>query len=148
MWRNEVPEILRTPYPLTQEMQEEFYHKVVCSRNTSSRWWSVYDDKLIGFAGLVNIEWENSLAEISLIMSPWQDAVGLILDEGFGNLGLATIYGECYECSPTLDFWRGMVKKYNGYQTILPRRKRWEGRLWDSLYFSFERTGEHEKRQG
>lgn len=147
LWRNDIPETLRTPYPLTKEMQEDFYRSVVCDRRANSRWWSVYGpDGLTGFAGLANIEWENGLAEVSLILSPdicgkgyGGETFGLLLDEGFDNLGLSTIYGECYECNPALGFWLKMVERHGGYQTKLPRRKRWRGQLYDSVYFAFWR---------
>jgi len=146
IWRNKMPGVLRTPYLLTKEQQEHFYQNVVCDRNSRLRFWSLRNDNnsLIGLAGLINIEWENGLAEISLIFDPdcigkgyGPHAVQLLLAEGFNNLGLATIYGECYECNPAVGFWEHMVEKYGGYSTKLPRRKRWEGKLYDSLYFSF-----------
>ena len=145
LWRNEVLEALRTPFRLTQEMQADFYANTVCNRAADSRWWSVYDGSLfIGLAGLCNIQWENGLAEISLIIDPEKrgkgygvQAVDAVLAEGFGNLGLDTIYGECYECNPALGFWDRMVGRRGGYTTMLPRRKRWQGKLYDSLYFAF-----------
>ena len=150
LWRNQDLAPYRTAHYITKEQQEQFYRDHICSRDSNSRWWSVvkkvYDKELIGLTGLVGIEWENSTAEISLIMAPdirgqgyGEQALGLLLDEGFGNMGLATIYGECYKCNPATGFWERMVEKYKGYKTILPRRKRWQGKLYDSIHFSFLR---------
>lgn len=144
-WREHILPALRTPFPLTREQQEDFYHDVVCDRQATSRWWSVYrDGRLIGLVGLVGIQWENGLAEVSLTLAPtaWcygGDVVEALLEEGLGNLGLETIWGECYLCAPTLGFWERMVDRFGGYKTMLPRRKRWQGQLHDSMWFGFWR---------
>ena len=143
LWRNEVPESLRTPYLLTEQQQEAFYRDVV-GDPSKSRWWAVYDGVLVGFTGLTGIQWENGVAEISLILSPdargrgyGEEILGRLLGEGFGNLGLQTIHGECYHCNPAIGFWERMVEKFDGYRTLLPRRKRWGGQLHDAMYFAF-----------
>ena len=145
-WRNQRLETLRTPYFLTEEMQEQFYRDVVCNRQSDSRWWSASHSELIGFAGLTNIEWENGLAEISLILDPSEqgkgygrEIVNLALEQGFLNMGLKTIYGECYQCNPAIDFWRKITEEHGGYMTMLPRRKLWQGQLYDSLHFTIWR---------
>lgn len=141
-WRNEHREALRTPFLITDKQQEEFYNSL--TRNSNMRYWGIeISGGFGGMGGLTGIEWENRIAEISLIIDPLlrrkgygAKAVELILHEGFGNMGLATIYGECYECNPALPFWQKLCIKYRGYTTILPRRKFWAGRYYDSLYFS------------
>ena len=143
LWRNINLAPWRTPHPLTKEMQESFYNNVVCNRDSNHRYWSIYDKGLIGFGGLTNIEWENGLAEGSLILSTGSRgqgygsrAVQLLLDEGFGNMGLKTIYGECYECNPAVEFCKKITEQHGGYYTMIPRRKRWQGQLYDALHFS------------
>ena len=74
-WRNQCLYALRTPFQLTQEMQEDFYKNTVCNRNAKARFWGIWiKDKVsstfIGMCGLENIEWENSCAEISIILNP------------------------------------------------------------------------------
>ena len=145
-WRNAALETLRTPYLISEEMQANFYDSLQ-NRESRNRYWSIYDnDELIGFGGLTGIEWENGLAEISLIMGAkyrgkglGRRAVNLILDTGFGNMGLKTIYGECYECNSAVDFWGAITKEHGGYITTIPRRKMWQGRLYDALHFSMWR---------
>jgi RimJ/RimL family protein N-acetyltransferase len=146
-WRNKLEGVLRTPFLLTEEMQNSFYNDVICNRNSNSRWWSVFKDfELIGLTGLTDIEWENGLAEISLLLAPRARGVGAgseivaeVLDEGFNNMGLKTIYGECYECNPASEFWKKVTENHGGYYTMIPRRKLWQGQLFDALHFSIWR---------
>lgn len=161
-WRNDCLYALRTPYGLTEEMQSRFYEDVICNRNTRARFWGIYiddvvamnaisgdtisDSMLIGMAGLENIEWENGTAEISLILNSdyrgkgcGSRAVDILLDKGFNNMGLRTIYGECYYCNPAIYFWRKIINRYGGYETILPKRKLWNGEYYGSLYFSIDK---------
>ena len=145
-WRNNALETLRTPYLISEDMQANFYDSLQ-NRESRNRYWSIYDnDELIGFGGLTGIEWENGLAEISLIMGAkyrgkglGRRAVALIFDAGFGNMGLKTIYGECYECNSAVDFWGAVTKEHGGYITTIPRRKMWQGQLYDALHFSIWR---------
>ena len=144
-WRNAALSSLRTPFLLTAEMQEDFYRNL--TRYSRDRYWAIrVSGGLIGMAGLVGIEWENRLAEISLIISPdcrgagyGKQAVDLLLHEGFNNMALENIYGECYECNPAIDFWRKLAAQYKAYMTTLPSRKYWNGSYWGSLYFNFRR---------
>ena len=145
-WRNAALETLRTPYLISEDMQSNFYDSLQ-NRESRNRYWSIYDnDELIGFGGLTGIEWENGLAEISLIMGAkyrgkglGRRAVNLILDTGFGNLGLKTIYGQCYECNSAVHFWGAITLEHGGYITTIPRRKMWQGQLYDALHFSMWR---------
>jgi len=128
---------------LTIDNQQEFYDEVT-NRYTPHRYFSLYDGPdFIGLGGITNIQWENRTGEISLIINPvfrkkghGGRAVSLLLDEGFNRLGLKTITGEVYLCNKAVAFWENMSELYNGYQTTLPRRKFWDGRYWDSMYFS------------
>jgi len=96
LWRNESLVSLRTSFPLTQEMQADFYANVVCNRSANARYWAIWGDVkipymqktilpdgtkefypseanqccLIGMCGLENISWENRNAEISIIIDP------------------------------------------------------------------------------
>lgn len=155
-WRETCPESLRTPHPLSEHDQRRYLERIESSRH-QMRMWSfreqpkpgaihyVNEMRLVGlaaFGGLQYIQWENSLAEISLIVDPDQHGKGVgervllqILEEAFGNLGLNQVWGECYACSPALGFWETRAN----WSTVLPERKRWNGKLHDSLYFCFRR---------
>lgn len=160
-WRNECLETLRTPFPLTKEMQEQFYHDVVCNRNARARYWGVWVkkegnigygkfeyDEFIGMIGLENIEWENRRAEISIILGPdfrgkhyGGKAVDMLLEQGFIYLNLENIWGECYECNPLLYFWTKLISKYDHVNSFkwLDCTKYYQGKYWDSLWFNFEK---------
>ncbi len=171
-WRNECLQALRTPFMLTQEMQADFYKNVVCNRNSNIRFWSaknkgnIYGKDFIGLVGLVNICWENRSGEISIILDGEErgkghgkEAMCLLLKEGFDNLNLDIIYGECYFCNDSLGFWKklmqdltnknknksiienGLIKsEYEIRTAILPDRKFWDGQYWDGWYFSIKRN--------
>jgi len=173
LWRNEIPETLRTPFLLTKEMQEDFYENV-CKRESSDRYWAIIrtiDDEIkevvpetgfIGMGGIENIQWENRLGEISLIIDPTQtgnglgkEAVDLLLDQAFNYLNLQTVWGECYCCNPAWEFWQKITERYKGRYytgdnpptrwTHLPNRKFWKGEYYDSLYFSIDRDDFNKK---
>lgn len=175
LWRNnQCLETLRTPYPLTKEMQEDFYRDVVCNRKSPHRYWGIWrqtgDDygpedstfdkvcghipppdsenitSFLGMGGLTNIEWENSQAEISLIINPalqrqghGGEAVRLILDQAFNYMGLQLVYGECYMCNPANEFWRAIAVSYDGTALRLSKGKFWNGQHCGTLYFNVNR---------
>jgi len=98
--------------------------------------------------GITNIHWENRIGEISLLIRKnrekeglGSEAVRLLLFEAFGNMGLKTVFGECYMCNEAWKFWKKIKTKYDGQETILPNRKLWKGRFYDSLYFSIDADG-------
>ena len=156
-WRDAAQASLRTPHALTKEMQEAFYRDVVCRRDAPHRYWAVRlmgTGRRIGMGGLTNIQWENGIAEISLILAPseigkgdGEEAASLLLKEAFDRMGLRTVCGECYHCSPARGFWRRVVAAHCGTIVILPRRKRWDGRLWGADYFTIIAPTEREKDQ-
>jgi RimJ/RimL family protein N-acetyltransferase len=156
IWRNAEMECWRTPFMLTREMQEDFY-KRCCDRNSPHRYWAInctgnddlisrMGDKFIGMGGITYIQWENRIGEITLIIDPAQrkdglgeQAVDLLLDQAFNYLNLQTVFGECYTCNEAWGFWIATVDKYMGYRTNLPRRKYYNSKYWDSLYFSINK---------
>jgi len=156
-WRNENTKkgIYRTPYLLTSDMQIDFLKNVINNRSINARYWGIFKeeaegervkdiDTFIGYTGLDKIQWENGNSEIALTIGPKYISKGygskvlsLVLKEGFKNMRLQNIYGECYKCNPNIEFWEKMIKKYNGYSTILPSRKFFNGSFFNSLYFNF-----------
>jgi hypothetical protein len=163
-WRNKLEGVLRTPFFLTDKMQESFYNNIICNRNSNNRFFGVYTfesldsslaintktmqarrvNEFIGMVGLVNIEWENGLAEVSMIINPnlcnkgiGSQALDLLLDKGFNHMNLINIYGEVYECNSAVNFWVKQIKKYDAYTTTLPSRKYFDGKYFNSVYFNF-----------
>ena len=169
-WRNESPEGTRTPYLLTEEMQMAWYADVVCNRDSLHRYWAVrqrrtFDEqknavrsgddpgpRLIGISGLTNIQWENSRAEIALLIAPSRrgrghGAVALLktLHEGFDRMRLNYIHGETYLCNTSLPFWQKMAERYAYHIGNLPNRKFWDGCWHDSYYFDIRNCAPIEK---
>jgi RimJ/RimL family protein N-acetyltransferase len=155
-WRNECLEAMRTPFLLTKDMQQKFYEETISNRNVRARYWGVWSDckdlqpkqeclHFIGMIGLENIEWENRRGEISIILNPeyrgkgyGKQAVDLLLEQGFMYLNLENIWGECYLCNSSINFWRKLNKKYSNCELrYLPRTKYWNGIYYDSFYFTF-----------
>jgi RimJ/RimL family protein N-acetyltransferase len=108
----------------------------------------VENGKTIGMGGLTSIQWENRIAEISLILAPGEryknigsSAADLILNEGFRSMGLKTVYGECYYCNAAgINFWKKYIETSDIciYSTKLPNRKFRNGLFYDSLYVSID----------
>lgn len=160
IWRNECLQALRTPYKLTKEQQEDFYTNTVCNRNAKARYWGIwkiqtyekegtYTKKMstfIGMCGLETIEWENRRAEISIILAPefqgkgyGKQALRLLLEQGFKNMNLDNIWGECYTCNIAVEFWKKQTKVYNAKCGLIDHTKYWEGKYYDSFYFNFRK---------
>ena len=147
IWRNQVPETLRTPFMLTREQQEQYYVDVICDRKSTTRYWGLWVEKeserygpretFIGYGGIENIEWENRIGEISVLIAPeyrgqgyGKEAVYRFLDQAFGYMGLMAVHGECYTCSPAIGFWEKLIDQWeHGFKTELPCRKYWESKL-------------------
>ena len=140
--KNKIKGSWRTPFLLTREMQEDYYNNVVSNRNSNNRIFGICaDGELVGTTGISHIEWENRLGEITMFVIQTgkgygKEAVKLILDYAFDELNLENVYGECYECNNSIDFWKKMEPSY---MTILPARKYHGGYYWNSLYFSFNK---------
>ena len=147
-WRNSCLPTLRTSFPLTYEQQCDWYKNEICNRGARTRFWAIVEeldgtDCLVGYGGIENIQWENSIGEISLLIDPcchghgygtW--AANEIIETAFDELGLFTVYAECYENNPAVGFWRKVFSKYHGTEAILPNRKYCGGRYHASRYFS------------
>lgn len=143
-WRNASLDTLRTPFELTKEMQEDWYHGEICNRASKSRFWAIEDSNgvLIGYGGIENIQWENSIGEISLLIAPGVRGQGYgfkaamsIISKAFSQLNLKTVYAEVYKSNPAVAFWD---KVFDGeYKTILPNRKYFACDYHDSYYYSW-----------
>lgn len=147
LWRNQIPETLRTPYFLTREQQEDYYLNTICDRRGTTRYFAFVDheDKTIGMGGIENIIWESRIGEISLIVKPdlrgkgyGKEIVDSILEMAFKQINLDHVFGECYMCG-NIDFWNKMIKKYGASHAVLPARKYFDGKYWDSMYFTFSK---------
>lgn len=154
-WREGLSHTLRTSHPLTEQEQTLFYRDVITNPGAPHRYFAIMGDPVnkidnyLGMGGLTHISWENGSAEISLILDPeyrghgfGEKAVGLLLGEAFSHLRLHSVYGECYGCSPALKFWQGVGPSFSEYlwsSTTLPHRKFYQGKYFDSFYFTWRK---------
>lgn len=151
-WRNKCLPYLRTPFALTMEMQEDWYKNEICNRNSKTRFWAIeVAGRLVGYGGIENIQWENSIGEISLLINPEYQGRGIghgaaidILYQAFNVLNLNTVFGEVYHNNPAVKFWKLLTNQYDGATSILYNRKYWDGNYYDATYFSIQRDGQHE----
>lgn len=146
-WRNreDTRPGLRTPFMVNEPMQEDWYQRI-SDRRSPDRYWAAVSQHstLVAVVGLTGIQWENGLAEVSLLTDPesrgqglGREALAAVLAEGFDRMRLLTIIGECYWHNPARAFWSQMIAELRGEFVVLPRRKFWNGQLHDSLYFTF-----------
>lgn len=165
-WRNQCLPYLRTPFALTKEMQEDWYKNEICNRNSRSRFWAIEvpgkithtpiesiqgKPKLVGYGGIENIQWENSIGEISLLINPELHGHGYghaaaidIIEKAFNVLNLEVVYGEVYHNNPACKFWDLLVKQYHGSTVKLPRRKYWNGVYYGANYFTLQKVASNE----
>ena len=143
LWRNDLMESLRTPFMMTKEQQEDFYD-TISSGTSVHRYYELWDNgEFVGLGGITYIQWENRCGEISLILSPdsrgkgiGRNAVAELYRTAFNELNLNMVFGECYSCNRAMAFWINTTRQYNGNETVLWDRKYWNGKYYDSIYFS------------
>jgi RimJ/RimL family protein N-acetyltransferase len=112
-WRNEQIEVLRQKKPLTREDQEKYFTDVVKPTFTQSQppimlFSLLFDGLLIGYGGLVYIDWESNRAEVSFLVDParaedsktyeadFSAYLSLLKRIAFDDLSLNRIYSETY----------------------------------------------------
>lgn len=147
-WRNDAMETLRTPHLTTMAQQASWYEVEIAHPSESrTRYWGLWLElTLVGYGGIEHIEWENRRGEISLLVGPehrgkgyGREAVGLFLRQAFMHLNLEHVWGEVYNCGHVA-FWERMVETFQGFSTMLPAHKYWNGRYYGALYFDFSRS--------
>jgi hypothetical protein len=72
-WRNAQIDILRQKQPLTKISQQDYFDNVVNSLFEKDKpdqilWSFLLNNELIGYGGLVHIDWESKNAEISFVL--------------------------------------------------------------------------------
>ena len=61
----------------------------------------------------------------------------ILLDIAFKQLNLVSVYTEVYECSPYFERWDEYGVEKSAYGTVVPFRKFWDGRFYDSVLYTF-----------
>ncbi|NPA46981.1 MAG: GNAT family N-acetyltransferase [Chlorobi bacterium] len=116
-WRNEQIYHLRQKEPLTREQQEAYFRNVVDKLFEREKpdqllFSFLKNGKLIGYGGLVHIDWENHTAEVSFIMDTaleetefeqnWQRFIHLLKKPAFDELGFHSVYVYAFDLRPHL----------------------------------------------
>jgi RimJ/RimL family protein N-acetyltransferase len=137
-WRNEQIYHLRQEKPLTEKDQKNYFNTIVSSLFEKDQpkqlLFGYYRGKnLIGYGGLVHIDWNNKRAEISFIMKTsleklefalhWKIFLQLIEEVAFNELCFNKIYTYAYDLRPHL------------YPILIDQAFEFESRLRKHYYF-------------
>lgn len=116
-WRNEQIFHLRQKNKLKKEEQQYYFKNVVSKlfrKKTPKQvlFSFLYDDKLVGYGGLVHINWTNKSAEISFVMNTkleklnfekyWNIFLKMISQIAFEELKFKKIFTYAYDLRPLL----------------------------------------------
>jgi RimJ/RimL family protein N-acetyltransferase len=116
-WRNEQIYHLRQDKPLTKETQDRYFGDIIpqlfCQEKPSHLLFSfLKHGKLIGYGGLVHINWGNKNAEISFIMDTelekeefewnWSKFLSLIEELAFEQMAFVKLYVYAFDLRPHL----------------------------------------------
>lgn len=113
-WRNSQIDILRQQAPLTRESQENYFKKVITPHFEQEKpnqilWSFLLNNKLIGYGGLVHIDWEAKHGEISFLLcnehntnvtqfkKDWKVFLNQITNIAFNELKLNKIHTYAYD---------------------------------------------------
>jgi RimJ/RimL family protein N-acetyltransferase len=148
-WRNSQIEFLRQWKPLTDQNQEEWFHRI--SKDESQAVFAikaVIDGKqeLIGYCALVRIDTINRRAELSFLVDPSraQDTVlyekdmrcslALLCAYGFDQIALHKIFTETFEFRKE---HMSILEDFGFRKEGSMRDHQWKkGRFWDSILHS------------
>ena len=156
-WRNAQLDILRQSTPLTAEAQDRYFREVVVPLFDAEQpgqllFSLLLDEKLIGYGGLVHIDWNAGRAEISFLLETGRNAhvptfqtdfaayLHLLRQVAFKDLSLQKINTEAYDVRPYLT----AVLEAEGFveEARLPRHVQVAGQLVDTVFHScFRPTG-------
>jgi RimJ/RimL family protein N-acetyltransferase len=97
--------------------------------------------------GLENIQWENGVAEMSLIVNPSMRRQGngryafrWLLGEAFDRMRLNSVWSETYECNVAgMGFIDAIRNTYRFHTTWLPDRKYWDGKYVMALRWAINK---------
>ena len=148
-WRNEQLYHLRQAEPLTLEKQniyfEEVIQKLFIEENPSQLLFSFFkNDELIGYGGLVHINWIDKNAELSFVMDTrleeehfnefWTNYLHLIEKVGFNELNFHKIHTYAFDLRPQLY----QTLESNGYskEAILKEHCSFNGSYKDVIIHS------------
>lgn len=112
-WRNSQMDVLRQKKEISHSDQLSYFQNEIWPTLTHTHPKNIllgylFDDQLIGYGGLVHIDWENRRAEVSFLLDPLRTLdhqhyvadflafLQLIKILAFNNLGLQRLFTETY----------------------------------------------------
>ncbi len=118
-WRNEQIDILRQKQPLTKEGQEGYFTTTIANLFTQEKpgqmlFSFLENDILVGYGGLVHIDWESKNAEVSFItetkrntdkeqfINDWRNYLQILKPLAKKHLGFDKLYTYAYDIRPNL----------------------------------------------
>lgn len=140
-WRNEQIFHLRQKELLTKELQDKYFEEVISKlfeedEPTQLLFSFLKDNVLIGYGGLVHIDWGNKNAEISFIMATelqekyfkntWIAYLNLLYKYAFEDLNLHKVYTYAFDVRPHL------------YGALEDGGLQFEARLKEQVFFERE----------
>ena len=157
-WRNAQIDILRQSTPLTADAQDRYFRDVVgplfeAEQPAQLLFSLLLDEDLIGYGGLVHIDWAAGRAEISFLLETGRNAhiptfqadfaayLHLLRQVAFEDLRLQKINTEAYDVRPYLT----AVLAAEGFaeEARLPHHVQVAGQLVDTVFHScFRPTGD------
>jgi len=126
-WRNEQIFHLRQKVPLTKEKQDSYFDTTILrqfkEKQPDQILFSVLsNNELIGYGGLVHIDWESKNAEISLLLKTelqeeyfckyWIEFLSILKIVAFKDLHFVKIYTYAYDVRPLLP----LIFEYAGFK--------------------------------
>ncbi len=116
-WRNAQIDILRQKEILTKEQQETYFNTIITplfeqEKPNQILWSFLENGKLIGYGGLVHIDWEAKHAEISFLLcnqrnsdiaqfkKDWSVYLNLVISIAFSELNFQKAHTYAYDIRP------------------------------------------------
>ncbi len=88
-------------YPISMEMEVKWYERILAEESRKTFIIETKDDVVIGLTAILNIDWKNRKAELSMLIGNkeyWgqgygRESVRTMLNHIFNNMGLNKVYG-------------------------------------------------------
>src|ERR1700752_1121483 len=150
-WRNEQIDILRQKQPLTKEEQEHYFATIIAGLFALEKprqllFSFLEDDVLIGYGGLVHIDWESKNAEVSFItetkrnmdkqqfINDWGNYLQILKPLAKEHLSFSKIYTYAYDIRPNL--YHALLKSGFIEEARLKKHISINGQYYDVLIHS------------
>jgi RimJ/RimL family protein N-acetyltransferase len=148
-WRNKQLDILRQKIEITKEQQEYYFTNVVDKlfevENPDQLLFSfLYKDELIGYGGLVHIDWESKNSEISFLLKKsildfnylFSVFLKLIFKIGFTELNFIKLHTTVFDIKDRKDYIKTLEEFHFTNEGNLKNHIKIKNRFFDVLIYS------------